>query len=488
MNRLFYSLLFLAVILLSACSSINKEEFSELDDHQKVVLAFDFQGVSQSRGAQNQSSEDNIGQISVFIFDSATAKNVFADNFQSEYAYQVRIKPGTYDFYFIANEKDLPLHTLSQDDLDRRLEEKKMFTGYFGSYKLPMARVYKSQQINLGGTAMTPQKFTPQLSTNNPLLPISAYGKDQSVVGQINLVRSVAKVSVKLKGEGVPYVTKLEYVQAASDYSLAQLADEDFSQHMVANIPFQKVTPENLSNYASLYIPERIFSKSEELGWLRDASQNLDEPIGHVNYIQVTIHGGAIYKIPIVSNGHKATGGYLDFARDGSKADYNVIRNFDYQYTLTVPLANRELQVESIVQPWNVVDSEMSFSKPKVDFGFIGGITDPEALLMNGMNSINFSLKVKNSNGIVWRVALSNGLDFELIPDESNANAVPAIMGVGSDETTYGFTLRPLKPYKGTPRFTELYLLVNGKEISFSNNESLIGPGKRLLIKQVQIN
>lgn len=488
MNRPFYSLLLIFIILLSACSSKNEEELSELDNRQKVVLAFELQGALQSRRGMNGLSENNIGRVSIFIFNPTTAEKVYEDSFQAAYAYQVRIKPGTYDFYFIANQEDLPLNTLSRDDLDRRLEEKKMFSGYFGSTTLPMARVYKSQKINSGGTLMNPQKFTPQLSANNPLLPISSYGEDESVAGQISLVRSVAKVSVKLKGEGLPYVTNLEYVQASSEYSLGQLADDNFSRRMVENIPFQKVSADNLSNYAPIYIPERVFSKSEETGWLRDAGKSLDEPIGHVNYIQLTMYGGTMYKIPVVSNGSQATGNYLDFARDGSKADYNVIRNFDYQYTLTVPLANRELQVESVVLPWNVVNSEMSFTKPAIDFQFSGAVADPEALLMNGMNSINFTLKVMNSNGIIWRAALSNGLDFELVPNESSPNVVPAIMGVGSDATTYGFTLRPLKPYQGTPRFTELYLLVNGKEVSFFNNESQVGPGKRLLIKQVQIN
>lgn len=487
MNRLFYGLLLLAVLNISACSSKKEENLSEFDDQQKVVLAFDIQGAPQSRSTQDLSREDNISQISVFIFNSATAEKVYEDSFQASYAYQVRIKPGTYDFYFIANETDLPLYKMTRDDLDRRLDEKKVFRDYSGDSNLPMARVYRNQRIQAGGTIMNPQKFVPQLSDAAPLFPISLFGQDEALAGQISLVRAVAKISVNLIGEGLPYVSKMEYVQASSEYSLGQLSNGVFSQPVIENIPFQKVTPENLSNYSSLYIPERIFSKSEEAGWRRDVHQNLDEPMGNVNYIQITMYGGTIYKIPIVSNGHKATGSYLDFARNDLNANYNIIRNNSYEFRVGVPLNHRELNVELLVQPWNVVESEMSYRKPKVTVERLTGRGDYKNIDMNRDEIIKFKLSIQNANGQDWKMALSNGLDFVLQAEESTSEGeLGAYRGAAHDKTTYIFGVKPLKPYEGTPRFTELYLLVNGKEIPLFDGMKT-GPNNRTVIKQTEI-
>lgn len=488
MNRPFYSLLLISMVLFIACSAGKGEGLSQVDNYQKVVLTFDLQDIVPNKLEKNIPAEDYIDRVSILIFDSATGENVYADHFQPKYAYQVRIKPGTYDLYFIANEQDLPLNILTRDDLDGRLHQKKLFEDYLGNSELPMARVYKSQNILPGGTVMNPQRFTPQLPSDGPLLPISSFGQDQAAAGKIKLIRAVAKVSVKLRGEGAAYLAKLEYVQASSEYSLSQLDENNLSQQIVDNIPFQKITPENHSNYAPLYIPERIFSQSEPSGWIRDATQDLDKPIGRVNFIQITTYGGVVYKIPIVANGHEATGDYLSFARDGTKADYNIVRNFEYQYVLTIPMKNRELHVQSVVQPWNIVDSEMSFTEAQINFEYPADQLTDETLLVYGQDAVDFTLKVMNSNGAIWRVALSNGLDFELIPNKLSDDIMPAIMGVGSDETTYGFTLRPLKPYRGTPRFTELYLLISGKEVSLFNDDTQVGPGKRFLIKQVRIN
>lgn len=488
MNKPLFVLLVLIISISNACSSGNSGVFQEEDSREKVVLAFDFRDVLEVLESSNISNEESIGRISILIFNSITAEKVYAESFKANRTHQIKISPGIYDFYFIANEEFVLAVGLTQDDLDIRIKTKINFTNYDGASEFPMARVYKSQEVRQGGTIMRPQQFIPQPPSVNPLSPISAFGRDKVEREQISLVRAIAKISVVLEGEGALHVQKLEYVNAVADYSLGQLVDGDFSTPVIDNILFEKSNVNDLNNYLPVYIPERLFSKEESKGWLRDMKNELDEPVGAVNYLQVTMRNGEIYKIPVIANADEVKGNYLDIARDSQRADYNVIRNYDYQFRIKIPLSNRELQVGLVVAPWNSVDSEMSFTKPEIDFNFSGVQIEDEILLIDGQNSIDFTLRVKNSNGEIWRVVLSNGLDFQLVPSKTNADAIPAVQGVASSQTTYGFSLVPLKPYQGTPRFTELYLLVSGSEVSLLNDKSEVGPGNRFLMKQVQIN
>lgn len=94
--------------------------------------------------------------------------------------------------------------------------------------------------------------------------------------------------------------------------------------------------------------------------------------------------------------------------------------------------------------------------------------------------------------GAIWSASLTNGLDFSLTPGADNAatGETGAVTGVANPNATYTMYIKPLKPFEGTPRFSEFYITVNGKEIQIVPGliatGTASGPGQRAVFKQVE--
>lgn len=76
------------------------------------------------------------------------------------------------------------------------------------------------------------------------------------------------------------------------------------------------------------------------------------------------------------------------------------------------------------------------------------------------------------------------------VKDWTQDGVLGAFRGVVKEDTSYRFRVEPRRPFTGTPRYTELFLVVDGKEeqlipqLKEQNTPS--GPNYRYKIKQIE--
>lgn len=499
-----------------------KSEIDEIRADEKVVyMTFQMgfaennkaatraQGPNPSINTDDPDWEDYVNKLAVLAFESAGAGAKVAEEYTGLSFFTIKMKPGSYDFYFIANYPDTDeasIKGMNKAAIETYLQKTAEFQSFQGAKTsgvlFPMARVYRNQTVTEGGTYANPLPFKPNVGAlaDKQLKPISLFGQDwqgTTIQEKINLVRANAKIELNISGEGKTDIAKIEYVNAAQNYTFAQLPETSLTgQTVAATQSFAYTLPAGTENLVTkLYVPERLFAATETKGWDTAA----DAPQGGVNYIQITMTSGRIYKIPVISNGplSGSAESYLAFARDNTKADYNIIRNNHYYYNIHIPMDAKEIEVKAVVLPWTLVESEMSYQEPSysTDISFPEGggeITDIKIVNLHQQNYAKISFRLMAPAGAIWSASLTNGLDFSLTPGADNAatGETGAVTGVANPNATYTMYIKPLKPFEGTPRFSEFYITVNGKEIQIVPGliatGTASGPGQRVVFKQVE--
>lgn len=514
----FFSFLF--IFILVGCQSQDIPEIPVGEKEVYVSFQAGFAGASAITRAQGANpsvnsdqadEEDFVKKLAVLVFESGAGNTKVAEEYTTSSSFIMKMKPGTYDFYFIGNYIDAEsvLKSKTKSQLDAYLQTGVAFTSTAGAKvsgtAFPMARVYRSQTItDQGGTFANPKPFNPQVGavSEKQLKPVSLFGQDwqgSATQNTINLIRACAKISLSVGGAGKADVANIEYINAAQNYTFAQLNDLS-SQPVASNLPFSFATPSATENIASrLYVPERLFASTEQKGWNRDKTTGADEPIGKVNYIQITMRSGKMYKIPVISNGPAAGSGgdYLAFARDNSKADYGIIRNNHYQYSITVPEDNKEILVRLNVLPWDLVTvndythDAIVIDKPEISVNNLINGTTLQVKYGQEIPSIKFRLQSPVAS--VWKATITNGLDFEFVRDAAN-NILDYGSAVGSSGN---YTYIKVKPRDGwhmeETHTTEFFITVDGKEVPLivhtpSGDVTLFGAGNRFKIVQVNSN
>src|SRR5690554_6331741 len=120
------------------------------------------------RSSINQETdfEDHVHSLAMVIFDSKEGDIVgtyFNDNLgsgESTYAFTVEMKPGNYDFYFIANVPDLATGLAGVTNTSEMVEymntvrklDEDLYEKATSSKGFPMSRVYLNQDVKAGGT------------------------------------------------------------------------------------------------------------------------------------------------------------------------------------------------------------------------------------------------------------------------------------------------------------------------------------------------
>lgn len=434
--------------------------------------------------------EDRVERLAVFVFDSSTSA-LAGSVFTSATSFKLKIdKPGTYDFYFLANydaaavgssEKVEDFKTPTQ--VENYMKKPQLSGGKFfksikkaGSY-VPMARVYKSQEVGEGGTYMAPKPFHPFVGDVNKhqLKPISSYGNDyQSKTTQetVNLVRACAKLSFSLSGNGVQDIKSVKYHNVAADYTFMETPERDkkggepdvytAGTEQKLELPAYDPAKPNGPIMVSAYVPERLFVNTNP-SWT-------DHTTNGINFITITMKSGKVYEIPVITNDN-FSGSYMDFAI-GTGANYSVIRNHHYMYNIKVPEDNKELDVQFQVMPWNLVESEMSYARPKYEFVIKQNgqpLTDiyKEVVMHDDKDyqptSVDIVFSISAPKGALWIATITNGRDFILEGDVVGMINEGGIVTGTSQE--YRMTIKPRAPFDKQPRYTEFYIMVEGKEI-----------------------
>lgn len=445
--------------------------------HQGGLRAHD--STAPQINQDNLDFEDRVERLAVFVFDSSTSA-LAGSVFTSATSFKLKIdKPGTYDFYFIANYIDQPVGSSDRvEEFDTRtkveaylvkeqLKGDTFFSGIKGSgAAMPMARVYKSQEVGEGGTYMAPKPFHPTVGDVNEhqLKPISSYGNDyQSNKTQetVNLVRACAKLSFTLSGNGVQDIESVKYHNVAADYTFMETPDGNYNSGTVQELEFPKDASNSANSItAKVYVPERLFKSGTD--WANHTTNG-------INFITITMKSGKEYEIPVITNDN-FSGSYMDFAV-GKSANYSVIRNHHYMYNIKVPEDNKQLDVQFKVMPWTLVESEMSYARPAYDLQIIGADDRKykqilEEVILNDVNykptSVTIKFKITAPKGAIWTATITNGRDFILDGEVKGLINEGIVTGV---EEWHTMTLTPRYPFEKEPRYTQFYITVEGKEI-----------------------
>lgn len=430
--------------------------------------------------SDNLDFEDRVERLAVFVFDSNTS-DLAGSVFTTATSFKLKIdKPGNYDFYFIANYLEVPVGSPDRvQDFTTRAQvesflQKPQVSGdvFFRSIKeagsyVPMARVYKNQVVPQGGTFMAPLPFKPTVGSvpNDQLKPVSSYGTDylsSTTQETVNLVRACAKLSFSLSGNGIPDIASVKYHNVAADYTFMETPDRNYGSGTEQTLTLPAIDPAKPSDpiMASAYVPERLFKNNPS--WA-------DRTTNGINYITITMKSGKVYEIPIGTFDVPSGTSYMTFAI-GANVNYSVIRNHHYVYNIKVPEDNKELDVLFKVMPWNLVESEMSYARPKYEFEIIKdgesfkNIKDEVILSDNNYQPSSATIKFKISapKGALWTATITNGRDFELSGTSTGLINEGIVTG-GAQE--YVMTIKPRYPFEKEPRYTQFYIVVEGKEI-----------------------
>lgn len=542
-NTLYITLLALlcSTLLSVSCQRMNGGAVPDDDPSRTTCLRFSMAGIelpnlreqgnNPSIESDPKDYEDYVGELAVLIYKVGTtdAQSLLVkSHFTTEQYFLMELQPeegALYHFCFVANYPESWKNTLeglrNYADLKKTLQQLENFksrdTGtplYDGAVMngtekslFPMARIYESQTIPMGGSVTVPKPFTPTTNSSKPLEPVSNWyvspetGTKQQTV---NLVRSSAKVSINLTGDGVSKIKSIKICNVATRHSFMEtsksatvaLTDKQFKgSSSITGNSFQ----------AKMYIPERLLGKgSATLGW--DPSS--DTPIGTPSYIQIEMVSGVVHKIPIISNqntqnntpGSEYT--YLDVAygkRPDNHANYSIVRNHHYRYDINVPADGKYLVINFKVMPWQLIQSELQFTLPKYTctLKVLDATTNAtkrtlddisQEVLLSHNEIVEVTFQITKPVGAIWSASITNGLNY-LFTGKTYDQVEPDIVG-GVPPQTYTFQIKPRQEFTSEPYYTQFYIVVDGKELDLNpqrTRDSYMdgGGSQRWRIKQV---
>ena len=490
------------------------------------------QGNNPSIQSDSKDYEDYVGELAVLIYKvGATADQslLVKSHFTTEQYFLMELQPeegARYHFCFVANYPESWRNTLeglkNYADLKTTLQHLESFqsrdTGtplYNGAVMngtekslFPMARIYENQIIPTGGSVSVPKPFTPTTNTSKPLEPVSNWS-DSPETGTkqqtVNLVRSSAKVSLNLTGDGVSKIKSIKICNVATQHSFME--NSESASVALTEKPFNgsgSITGNSFQ--AKMYIPERLLGKaSTTLGWNSDS----DMPIGTPSYIQIEMVSGVVHKIPIISNqntqnmtpGSEYT--YLDVATGNvlsNQADYSIVRNHHYRYDINVPADGKYLVINFKVMPWRLIESELQFTQPEYTCSLevVDATTNAtkrtlddisQEILLSHNEIVKVTFEITKPVGAIWSASITNGLNYLFTGKTYDQVVEPDIVGQIPPQT-YTFQIKPRQEFTSEPYYTQFYITVDGKELDLNPQRTrdsyMAGGGsQRWRIKQV---
>lgn len=544
-NTLYITLLALlcSTLLSVSCQRMNGGAVPDDDPSRTTCLRFSMggielpntslreQGDNPSIQSDSKDYEDYVGELAVLIYKVGATDDqslLVKSHFTTEQYFLMELQPeegARYHFCFVANYPESWRNTLeglkNYADLKKTLQHLESFqsrdTGtplYNGAVMngtekslFPMARIYENQTIPAGGSVSVPKPFTPTTNTSKPLEPVSNW-TDSPETGTtqqtVNLVRSSAKVSLNLTGDGVSKIKSIKICNVATQHSFMEnsksasvaLTEKQFNgSGSITGNSFQ----------AKMYIPERLLGEgSSTLGW----EPSSDMPIGTPSYIQIEMVSGVVHKIPIISNqntqnmtpGSEYT--YLDVATGNvlsNQADYSIVRNHHYHYDINVPADGKYLVINFKVMPWRLIQSELQFTLPEYTciLKVVDATTNATKRTLNDISQevllshneiVEVTFKITKPIGAIWSASITNGLNY-LFTGTTYDQVEPDIVG-GVPPQTYTFQIKPRQEFTSEPYYTQFYIVVDGKELDLNpqrTRDSYMdgGGSQRWRIKQV---
>ena len=219
-HRLELMVLLTLFFVMQACN-VADEEFAE-EPMQTVYLSVTrSQGSHASFNKDQEDFEDRVHDLAMLVFDTESGDLVckyFEEGIPVENenkTFQVEMKPGKRDFFFLGNVPMNELQAIShKGDVEKYINRlvtlpEELFTTATQEKGFPMSAIYLNQTIEGGGTEEAPRPFLPD-------------NQDR-----VYLERVVAKVDLSLLGVPADFIKEVALVNGVNEYSMKALPTEE---------------------------------------------------------------------------------------------------------------------------------------------------------------------------------------------------------------------------------------------------------------------
>lgn len=379
LQRTYVMLVALSLVFAGCDKLIYDQQESEGGADHKVHLSVNVRAAqpkSGLRAAEGPSIntdadhfEDYVYDLAMLVFNSDGGQRVGIVHLnnslgsgESTHAFEVELTANkTYDFYFVANMPGMETalnNITTARAMDNYLSvatrelSSTLYQGASAEEGFPMARIYKNQLVEAGGTIYQPKPFYPKQYGNEEYTVVAnSGGAGDDTREYVELIRVVAKLEVNLVGTTDLGVDKIYFRNANRHFRLVEFDTHTppaaYFNNNSTNTELRRLESSNTYIY---YMPEAMISSLAK--WNPEGSSN-QQPI---NYFTIVTLDGTEYDIPIISNETSINSDYLEKAKGtfpGYNPDYTIHRNHHYKYMVR----NLE-QIEVIyeVEPWNLVE------------------------------------------------------------------------------------------------------------------------------------
>lgn len=332
----YFTIFFSVLILVTGCSS--DDQGKESDNEDEAVISLSLKATSSSINEDKVNWEDRVDELRMVVFNTSDGKVVFNQKlyFPNGFANSsksVVIRPGNYDFYFIANESVystdfasalMAIGNKSQFSTDTRFRNLQYNPDFIPSEtgrngRFVMSAIYNNIAVTSGGTEKNP-------------VPLAI------PTGKIELIRPLAKVDVifrkKVAGSSIPAntITSVQLSNVAASLSIPPV-DNYYSG--------QKTTSKQADisglNYDNDSIGAVTFFIPEFL--IQENSTDFTEL--HINN-----------KVFPIETDDGKTGIALQRRTIPSISSNSVIRNYHYIVNAYIN-AQGGIQIKAYIEPWN---------------------------------------------------------------------------------------------------------------------------------------
>ena len=372
--KLIYITIGVLLLSLLGCEKLIFDDTTEVTSgsEPKVYLSVTTRAAQSNSGFRSSINttdtnfEDHVISLAMVIFESGSDNVIGEPYFNSNlgsgvstYAFTVEMKPGNYDFYFIANVPDLETdikNITNRTDLVNLMNtlrslESDLYIGATSSKGFPMARVYMNQKVDAGGTVYQPLPFKPKFESSDIQDVITTYNESGTTREFVELIRVVAKLEINFDEISAGIIDEVKYHNAFGEYSLIPQLLPISSPEYVGDAVLAPIAGRN--TYVC-YMPEALMGNS--ITWEADPGDN--KPI---NYFSITTLGGDVYNVPIITTDNdiiypenylaKATGTDASFT-----PNYNIYRNHHYKFTVKI---HQGIEILYTINPWNLVEKQL---------------------------------------------------------------------------------------------------------------------------------
>ncbi|WP_278833859.1 fimbrial protein [Porphyromonas cangingivalis] len=430
--------LLIGILLLAGCKETPSDPAGE-EATISLVL-----GDTRIRGGDLFVGDDVISKVRVYVFSGShiEAMQVFnAGELAFENPFRVKCVTGEKSIFVVANEPAAVSDRLNEVKTPSDLDAIKLETDSFLPKPLTMVG---NGTVNIDSST--------------------------GAMVSISLKRVVAKITLKIRN-------------ASTGPASLSLLGVELHRGMKSTplIEGASPAPHNFWNKRNDYsAPQEVTAEGFQV-WSSDDAVYLFENLGSVSdttsrATSLVIHA----KYNDVNTKYRA---YInDENSEGADHRYSIKRNYCYNLIADIKNLGESdgITLRTEVRPWEVVGNDLLFKR-------VYSITPHPTFEQKTFevatpgDEVEFKFKLMNPVEALWRVQLTNPIHFEAL---TTGGAVVS-GGVGQE---YTIKIRPRQPQSDQAHTTEIFITVDDAEIPLLKNNTAIGIGNRIVIKQPMVS